>query len=209
MNTDTRAEGKRIAERLLAKLDEDRLRRELDDAIDQATSGYVRESVQVRSQGVFLEVIADFVRHLYESGLRVPRTLTSIQARAEAIALLEQHYPHASDSGYEEALLDATSSGDQGIELVLSHLAKTIKSLERDAYIRWVYSNHLVSCSWTERCAIAEYLLDRCAPLLPPVLRGCRPAQLADDIPTLVSMELSTGSWLGNVRSGTDSFRAT
>ena len=208
MNTDARAEGKRIADRLLADLDEDRLRRELDDGIDEAVSGYVRDAVPVRSQKVFLDVIADFVRHLYESGLRVPRILTSTQARADAIAQLEQHYPRTSDSGYEEALLDATSSGDQGMELVLAHMAEIIKLRERIAYKRWVFSDHLTRCSWTTRCAIAEYLLDRCAPLLPPRLAGCHPAQLADEIPALIAIELSTGTWLGNVRSGTDSFRA-
>ena len=199
--------AEQIVERLLADLDEARLSRDIDHRIDRAVSGFPYDVVPVRSQAVFLRIAAKYVSHLYGCGLRVPQILTSAQARAEVIALLEQNYPGAYDVRYETALLDATSGDDRGLEFVLAQLADVIKSRERQKYVGWVLAKHLAGRSWATKCAIAEHILDRCSAFLPAQLRRCRPGQLADEIPKLIMNDLTSSNWVERARGATRSLK--
>lgn len=200
-SSDTHSAPERIVDSLLAELAEHRLTQEIDDPIDTAAAEFVQSPGPVRSQGAFLGEVTRLVQHIYESGLRVPQRLSPIQARAEAVALLEQAYRSTHVVGYEAALLDATGPGDQGLELVLTRLTEIVKAAEREKCVGRVCADHLTGCSWTERCAIAERLVAEFWEFLPGDVRRCHPAQLADEIPLLINVHLDSERCLADRRA--------
>jgi hypothetical protein len=181
-----------IVESLLADLDEEKLRLEIDSRIDAAIGSFSVAPGPVRSQRAFLDAVADLVRHLYQWGLRVPRSLTPTQARAEAVFLLERDYRRPYDAGFDAALLDATGSDEQGLQLVLSSLVEGIKLSERQMYVRWIFTKHLAGCSWSTERAIAGVILEKLSAVLPPSLVRCDSAQLADLIVGFITLDVST-----------------
>ncbi|MBU0717249.1 MAG: hypothetical protein KJ749_03295 [Planctomycetes bacterium] len=197
--TSSEASAKRIVERLLADLDEGRLRREIDDPIDRAAGEFLIEPESTESHQVFLEVTGRLVQQMYERGLRVPRRLSLRQSRAEAIFLLQQGYRGTYSIGYEAALVDAAGTAPAGLPVVAGHLIEIIRTGERHKYVRGAMARCLAGEHWETRCAVTALLLGRWAPFLSPALHRCHPGQLADEIPTLVDIYLTTERVLGQL----------
>jgi hypothetical protein len=181
-----------VIDRIVELLAEQRLRQTIDDPLDAAASSFRLEEQPAITHVLFHRVLGDFVAHAYERGLPLPQKLSPPQARAEAIALLDAGYQGAHSSGYEAALLDAMDPALDGMTLVLTQLTETIKTLERQKYTRWVFTEALAPLDWRSRCRIAEVLLDRLRAFLPPELLRCTAAQLADEIPALIITDLGT-----------------
>ena len=194
-------------ERILARLDETRVRNEIDEPIDAAAARYSPKEAQPVSHRRFHQAIGGLVQHLRRHGLQPPQELTSAQACAEAIALLEKGYCGARARGYDAALVDAGNPRHDGIRLVVSQLAEIIKEDERRKYTRWIFASVLGPLAWSDRCRVAELLLDRLRPFLTPQLRRCVAAQLVDEIPSLIATHLSNDALLRHVPDITASLR--
>ena len=183
-------------ERILELLDEENMRRTIDGPVDTAVASFHVESTTPVSHHRFHQVIGEFTQHVYRSGVRVSRELSPTQAAAEAIFLLENGYRSAQSDGYDAALLDAMNPQTDGIRWVLAHLADIIKEKERGKYTSWVFATTLGSLDWSAKCRLAQVLLDQLSPCLVPQLRRCTGAQLVDEIPALLTTDLSTDAWL-------------
>jgi len=194
-------------ERILALLDETRVRNEIDEPIDAAAATFPFEEVQPVSHRRFHQIIGGFVQHVYRHGLQPPQKLSSAQASAEAIALLEAGYSGAQGRGYDAALLDAINPRHNGISLVLAQLAEIMKNNERRKYGLWVFAASLGPLEWSDRCRVAELLLERLQPFLTPQLQRCVAAQLADEIPALIATHLTSDALLRHMPDITTSLR--
>jgi len=183
-----------VIDEIMKRLDEQRLRQTIDDPLDAAASSFQLEEQPNVTPGLFHWVLGDFVAHVYESGLSLRQRLSPEQARAEAISLLNAAYQGVHGSGYETALIVAVDPALDGMALVLARLTETIKALERQKYTRWVFADALEPLDWRSRCRVAETLLDRLSPFLPPELLRCAAAQLADEIPALITKDLGTNA---------------
>lgn len=183
-----------VIDRIVELLAEQRLRQTIDDPLDAAASSFRLEEQPDITHVLFQRAIGDFVAQVFEHGPALPQRLSPQQARAEAIALLDAGYQGAHSSGYEAALLDAMDPALDGMMLVLAQLTETIKTLERQKYTRWVFTETLAPLDWRSRCRIAEVLLDRLQAFLPPDLLRCTAAQLADEIPALIITDLGTNA---------------
>ena len=191
-NSDSRTVEKKILDDILRLLDEGHIKSEIDNPIDKAISQYQVDSGAPYSSQYFHKTISDYTSHIYEHGLKIPQKLSSQQALAEAIFLLERTYQGANSSGYAAALLEATHTEKNGIEWVLMSLSQIIKTEERKKYVRWIFANRLESADWSVKCQIARLLLDQLGPFLTPNLRNCAPAQIIDVLPELITSHLST-----------------
>ena len=89
-------------------------------------------------------------------------------------------------SGYSAAASDADDPTQGGIQTVLTSMAESIKDIERKKYIDGIFTWYLHSCSWELQCEIARLLLEEYQPFIPPLLIGCVPAQLVDEIPSIM-----------------------
>ena len=176
-------------EQILTLLDETRLRTEIDEPIDAAAETFYVEQSQPVSHERFHQALAGFVRHVYRDTLRPARMLSPAQAGAEAIALLEMGYGQRG-RGYDAALVDAVDPRHDGMNLALAQLAEVIKQHERRKHRRWVFASSLGPLAWPDRCKVAEALLQRLRPFLPPRLQHCVGAQLVDEIPDLTVTHL-------------------
>ena len=194
-------------ERILALLDEARVRNEVDEPIDAAVATFSFEEVQAASHRRFHQVISGFVQHVYRHGVEPHQELSSAQASAEAIALLERGYCGAQGRGYDAALVDAASLRHDGLSLVLAQLAEIIKDDERRKYTHWVFAASLDPLAWSDRCRIAELLLDRLRPFLTPQLQRCVAVQLVDELPALITTHLSSDALLRHMPDITTSLR--
>jgi hypothetical protein len=135
--------------------------------------------------------------------LRLPRSISASQALTEAVSILERGYQNAHAGGYDAAFLDAVNPEQNGIVVVLSGITEAIKATERKKYANWVFKSCIDQSDWYLKCRIAECLLDRFGPFLPPDILRYDPARLAEDLPGLIVTHLRTDSLLGQMLSGT------
>ena len=196
MNSNEAAQAQETLDCLAAELDEGHLHRIIDTRIDDAMSWFQWGDGSCQSQRDFLVEVSRFVGHLYRHGRCPPQELTSPQACAEAVSLLECAYRSAGDAGYEAALLDAVGSDSPGLEVVLAQVAEATKLKERESHMRLICTKHLLRCGWNTRCLIAKELLARYEPYLPARIRDADPAEWADDIPHLLGVDSATNQWL-------------
>jgi len=77
---------------LLAALDPEQLVREVVGPIQMAVESFAGPEKEPTGHREFLEVLGDFIRHLYWHAGGVPVQLSNQEAKAEAVGLLEEHY---------------------------------------------------------------------------------------------------------------------
>ena len=191
MNSDIEKLARETIATIMAELDPDRINDRFDNPIAKAAREFGYEPICPIAHKDFHRIVAGFVEQVYDKALGASWMLTD--PLAEAIWLLENGYESAVyGTGYVAALLDANDPAEGGIQTVLTGLAELIKDVERLKYTRAVFTRYLHGCSWRLRCEIARLLLEDCWPFIPERLDNCAPAQLADEIPSLMSMLLST-----------------
>lgn len=182
--TNFRAE--KILDEILRLTDEQYLKRLIDEPIEKAAFEFEFKEINPVTHQAFMSVTTQFVRHIYKGALPVPKTLSLAQAQAETIAILEDTYQNVDTKGYYAAFLDA-SIKQSGLEFVLAHMAESITFTERAKHLRWAYATLMDPWQWPERCLIAETLLERWKPFLPPQIKDCFPAQLAEHLPEWIN----------------------
>ncbi len=194
MNSDLEKRARETIETIMLELDPDRTKSRFDNPIDTALSEFDYEPTCPITHKEFHRIIADFVTHLYDKAATVWRFADPL---AEAIWLLESGYQSAVyGMGYIAALLDANDPAEGGIRTVLNGLAESIKGIRRQEYTNAVFARYLHGCSWHLRCEIVRVLLEDYRAFMPERLGKCDPTQITDDIPSLISILISSDSIL-------------
>jgi len=177
--------AREIIEAIGAKLDRSLIKGRFDEPIAKVAWEYKYEEKPPVTHKDFNKIVADFMQQIYEKALKASWMLTD--PLAEAIFLLENYYRSpAYGPGYAAAVLHANDAAEGGVQAVLAGLAESIKNVERKKYIDGVFTWHLHGCSWELLCEIARLLLEDYKPYMPPLLCKCVPAQLVDEIPSIM-----------------------
>jgi hypothetical protein len=193
MNCDLKKRAGETIERIMTELDPDRIKSRFDDLIGKAARDFDYGPKCPITHKEFHQIVADFVRQVYEKGIGASCLLAD--PLAEAIWLLEAGYQSAVyGTGYIAALLDANDPAEGGMQTVLTALAESIKGIRRQEYTRAVFARYLHGCTWNMRCEIAQVLLEDYRAFLPERLGKCTPEHLADEIPSLISIIISSDS---------------
>ena len=198
-NSEQNPSSEKILDTIINLLNEERVVREIDEPIDLTVKAFQLKVKAPLSHSDFNRVIAEFVRDLYQKGLRLPRHLSDREARTEAVSLLEKYYQGIDSRGYDVALLDARGNNQEGLEYVLSQLAESIKAAERKKYERWVFADTIDQSDWETRRQIAATYLTKYKDFLSPAIREMDSAWLADHFQSLVFNLVSTQSLLRQV----------
>jgi hypothetical protein len=180
----------------MGHISEERIASEVDEPFDQAVQLFQLKVKVPISHLDFNRVIAEFVRHVYLNGIRLPRYLTFQEGLAEAVSLLEGDYQGIHTTGYDVAFQDASSSKMEGLELVLYCLAESIKKAERGKYVEWVFVDNVDPLDWEKKERLVSAYLKKYKDFLPSQLREIDPAQLVDHFHGLVFNHLSTNNLL-------------
>ena len=202
-NSEQNPSSEKILDTIINLLNEERVVREIDEPIDLTVKAFQLKVKAPLSHSDFNRVIAEFVRDLYQKGLRLPRHLSDREALTEAVSLLEKYYQGIDSRGYDVALLDARGNNQEGLEYVLSQLAESIKAAERKKHERWVFADTIDQSDWEARRHIAATYLTKYKDFLSPAIREMDSAWLADHFQDLIFNLLSTQSLLRQV-SGSD-----
>jgi len=198
MNSDLKKRARETIERIMAELDPDRIKNRFDDPIGKAARGFDYEPICPITHKDFHRIIAGFVEQVCDKAVAASWMLTD--PLAEAIWLLEAGYQSAVyGTGYIAALLDANDPAEGGIQTVLTGLAESIKGVKQQQYTRAVFARYLHGCSWHLRCEIARVLLEDYRAFISERLGKCAPAHLADEIPSLILMIISSDSVLQQI----------
>jgi hypothetical protein len=199
MNSEYNFSPKKVLDRLFDLLNDERIEKVIDEPIDLAVHTFQLKIKLPITHSEFKRVISAFVHHLYKKGLRLPRHLYGHKAFAEAVYLLESSYLNEGSKGYDGALLDAVGTNMEGFELVLSRLAESIKSAEREKYIIWAFTDNFFNLNWEFQKSIVSFYLIQNKALLPAELCDLDPARLVDCFHKLFINHMSVESMVRQV----------
>lgn len=176
-----------ILDNIIFALVEKRIFSNVDKLIDDAKENFQFKIDTDICHSVFNQIITEFIKHLYQKGLRLPKQLSQKEALYEAVFLLERHYPGYDTTGYDCALKDALSdSSFKGIEFVLSSLVDIIKVIERKKYKEWVLISNIDHSDWKATYNILTSCLKKYKKILPTDLLKLDPVQLLPQLPSLI-----------------------
>ena len=146
-NSDHSFSPERVLERLSDLLNEEQIEKKVDEPIDIAVQVFKLKIVVPITHSEFNRVITAFIRHIFKSGIQLPRYMSDQKALAEAVFLLEMYYQNDDVKGYDGALVEALGRDTGNLELILSRLTEIIKTSERGKYVEWALST--IITSWT------------------------------------------------------------
>ena len=191
MTNSERKRAEAVIEEVFEKTSEEYLQLRIDEPIEKATASFEFDRTAPVTHQTFTQVTRDFVRHVYQKALWGWQNMSAREALDEAVAILERGYPAAHGQGYYTAFLDASNPNLNGLEYILTQMARHITLMARARHIRWVCASRIELSDWPTRCRIAEILLQRWEPFLPENIRTCSPPQLANHLPELINVILS------------------
>jgi hypothetical protein len=200
-NSKSENDSTRIIEEVLELIDEDYLGQFIEKRIDEAAADFKFDRDAQITHKTFICIIGDFVYQIYKTGLRPRQTLSVTQARAEAMAILSECYGSTIDSAYDAAYLSLQNSKMDGYDFILIQMLEAIKGMARERHLNWVYASRIIPLDWRTRCQIAEILLNRWRPYLPPYIRQCAPPQFADYLPGLFKLLRTTDCTVRNMQN--------
>jgi hypothetical protein len=174
----------------------------IDEPIQKAASEFKFDPNVLFDHEFFIRTMGNFVSHIYMHGLRVRQTMTIEQARSEALFILAHNYQGTYAQGYNVAYLDASNPDTDGFESVLAQITEIVILKERSKHVRWVLASRIISKDWHIKCLFAEILLDRWKSYLPPNILACSPAQLADNLPYLFNVFITTRRLINKMVTG-------
>jgi hypothetical protein len=185
MNSEAlRSQAADIIRRIRSALNESACQDTIDACIAAALADLATRPRPATSQ----QLIDRFACLLQEISARLPglrRQLSTPQARDEAAYWIGLSSGGPSDAGFSAALLKASDDDSPGLEVLYLQLGEQLKGRLRQTYVNWVFARHLDPCDWETNRTIAEILLERLRPDLPPTALTLHPEQFVDCLPEL------------------------
>ena len=198
-NSDSIPSAEELLDRIANLLSEEKILAEVDQPLDKAAQAFRLELKESLSYSSFNQAVGAFVRHVYQSGLRLSRDLSENEAMTEAVYLLRRYYRGGYTEGYEGALLDAMDGNLEGLELVLSRICESVREIERAKYVNWVFAEHFDRLNWDARRRLVIAYLNQYRHLLPAKLLELNPARLVGHFRVLIINHVSSNNLLKGV----------
>ena len=189
-NSKERKRATAIIEKILELTDEEYLQRRIDRPVEKVLATFEYDDNARISHRYFMDIVSDFVHLIYLNGPGTSQNLSRSQDSAEALFIIEKAFGSHEVQGFDAAIVEAFND----FESVLARIAGFIISRTRERHIRWVYATYIDPFDWPTRCLIAEILVEKWKPFLPPSILSCIPSQLADALPQLFDAVRSTES---------------
>lgn len=186
----TRADAADIVAQLIGLLADTWLARHVDSPIDRALESFRCDVVVPATHLQFLDTVTKFAEHLSAQRVWGHGAMSRVQARDNAVALVERAYAHAGALAYDEALREAYDEGIGGVAMVLARIAEALKAQAHENHERSIIAARLDPLDWNTRLAVTSFLLERCRAVLPPLPKGAcyEAAELVDHIPAFLRL---------------------
>ena len=200
MNSTERMVSDALGE-LLIELQSNDAINEISERIDRAFQSFGLTQTEIVSHRRFIETITDFIKHMYEHSLCVPRPMTKTAALSEGLDLLERYYESDGTRGFEAAYLDVSEESGRGIEFVLRQLAEIIKEREVSRYSNSRFHLAIDPTDGEAHMRIVKFLADRYGPMPPINLTQERPWRFAKHYRDLIEIVVSTEQFFTQIRN--------
>ena len=189
-------------------LNPDALIQKVQGPIELAMGTFETPQACVSNRDEFLDVAASFVRHLYWQGSGTPVRMSTMQARARALQLLEKQYEGVFASGYVGAYLDATRPEGPGLRAVLATLAGLVAKEQVQQRTTSVLVRLISPTDWTTQHRLVEQLMFSLGPSLPRHLAERPTESLVPAYRELVAVFLQSEDFLAASNHITKTLRA-
>ena len=199
MNSDNGRDANRIIEKIFELLDEQYLYQSIDKIIEDAAASFEFDKKAPITHQYFIRIIGDFVKHIFENGVRLQQIMSAPQAQTEAIAILETGYQGPHERGYDAAFMDTLNNKLDGYEFLFTQIAEILKDSARQKHIQWVYASLIDPLDWCTRCQVVEIIINRWTPFLPPNIDQSPSAQFVDKLPELIELLRFTDGTVGKI----------
>jgi len=200
-NSEHNFSPEKVLEHLFDLLNEEQIVKKVDEPIDLAIQVFRLKITVPITHSEFNRVLAAFVRHIFQSGIQLPRHLSERQALSEAVFLLERYYENEDVKGYDGALIDAIGRDTENLDLVLSRLTEFIKMTERGKYVEWAFADNYSMLDWGKRKSIVSTFIKQNETWLPPELVELDTARHVNHFNELFLNHMSTESSIRQVFS--------
>lgn len=181
----------------------------ISEKIDKALQIFQPRFAANVSYREFNEAIAGLVKHLYQSGLSIERTMTHSLALSEGLDLLDRYYESGGIQGFDAAYLDATDKNARGPDFVLHRLAEIIKEREVRLYQSYRF---LAVIDPTDRDLhrwLVERLIDDQGHLLPDDLKTGNPARFTKYYRDLLELVISSEAFITQIKNSSKGLSGT
>ena len=121
-------------------------------------SGSVSEPI---NNAALLRAAGEFFIHVYRCGFTFSRVLSSEQAQAEALFLIERRYQGTDADGFDGILRDMAQCGGTGWRALFLVLGEIIKDTQREQYVRWVLNMQINQLDWGTRRDLTALMVQR------------------------------------------------
>ena len=195
-----------IIEEIYRLIDPEYIHSKLIEPIEKAAESFNIDTKASMTHKGFLNVIGDFVRHIYRYGLGFPKMLTDSQACSEALSIIEDCYQRGNSAGYFAAFLDARNAEVHGIEQVIQQIAGHIMAQEKAKHIKWVFATKLYVLDWQTQVLITQSILDHWNRFFPSDAANWPASQMIHCLPEFFIAQNSFNSLIDKLASGGSDF---
>lgn len=180
-------EAKTKLVKLLDLLKESRLARAVDEPIHDALNTFRIDLRPPHNTQRFNELIIKFIQHLHHDSIRLSLDLSDHSAFSKAKFILNRHYGNSPENiGYDQALFEFATRGEEIIQAILYCLTDAVKSEQRQMYVDWIFHKVIDPSDWDLKHAVIQTILADYRNILPAHLADCDPTRLVDDFNELI-----------------------
>ena len=181
-------------DRFLEHIEPIQLSQKFDEPIDLASEDFIFPEMPCKSIAEFLTMLAEFVRNVHKAASSGLETLSTQEAKAEALFILDSAYENSSARGLFAAFLDHSNSEFDGLSAVRHTITLEYKSRVKARYSQWLISGLIDPLDWESRVELAELLLRTLSAYVEDNAWVKNAERMAHEIPTLLSLLLEVNS---------------
>ena len=196
--------GKDRLDRVVRALDLQGLALEVQGRIHRAAMGFDCDEMAHLTAAAFLELVGEFMRHLFWNGRGIPMRLSLNEGRARAVELLDAHYEGTLAPGYAGAYLDATNTAGPGIAAVLAELERVIIQGEIGHRLTGTLIQLVNPADWAGNRDLVKQLMNRMGALLPDHLTERPTDSLVPCCRELLELYLNAEGFIGTGTATTE-----
>lgn len=183
-NSKAAEKAEQIIQRIQSALEAAPSPASVDALIEAALNQLEGRSTPATSRDL-IDQVAPIIQDLFDRAPHIHRRLNASQARDEAAFLVGQCLTSAPGEGFETTMLKVRDPSLPGMEVLYRRLGERLKERLQRTYVDWVFARHLDPADWETNRAVAEWLLERLRPDMPPEAPTMTPEEFVDCIPDL------------------------
>ena len=191
-------------DQIVHALDLQGLALEVEGRMRRAATEFEYIETPLSSHAAFLNLVGDFVRHLFWNGRMTPVRLSLNDGRARAVGLLDAHYEGVLAPGYAGAFLDATHPAGPGPAALLAELEAIIAQGEVGHRLTGRLLQLLNPADWVGNRDLVKGLVNRMGALLPDHLTGQPIESLVPACRELLELYLNSEGFIGTGTAATE-----